>query len=109
MCCMLQFHIAKGSVAQRTPLPVKLVLPDHSSLLKRLEATAQKLKGTDFAYIQTDSSTVTVTDPWGQVYTVLAPSASSAFDAGIKDITLPCAPGTVAAIGTFYEQVYKVS
>ena len=104
----LQFHIAKGNKAQRTPLPVTLVLPDHSSLLKRLHDAATKLKGTQFAYDQKDSQQVIVTDPWGQLYIVVAPSDESVFDCGIKDIPLPCAPGTAAAIGAFYEQVYKV-
>lgn len=84
------------------------MLPDHSSLLDRLKSTANKLDRTDFAFDQTDSSRVTVTDPWGQVYVVQAPSDGSNLDAGIQDIPLPCAPGTAAAIGAFYEQVYKV-
>lgn len=104
----LQFHIAKGNKAQRTPLPVTLVLPNHSSLLKRLQDAVTKLKGTQFAYDQKDSHQITVTDPWGQLYIVAAPSDESVFDSGIKDIPLPCAPGTAAAIGAFYEQVYKV-
>jgi len=104
----LQFHIAKGNKAQRTPLPVTLVLPDYSCLLKRLHDAATKFKGTQFAYDQKDSHQVTVTDPWGQLYIVAAPSDKSVFDHGIKDIPLPCAPGTAAAIGAFYEQVYKV-
>lgn len=102
-----QFHVAIGNKSQRTPLPVKLVLPDHSSLLDRLKSTANKLDKTDFAFDQTDSGRVTVTDPWGQVYVVQAPSDDSNLDAGIQDIPLPCAPGTAAAIGAFYEQVYK--
>jgi hypothetical protein len=104
----LQFHIAKGNKAQRTPLPVTLVLPDHSSLLKRFQDAATKFNGTQFAYDQKDSHQITVTDPWGQLYVVVAPSDESVFDRGIKDIPLPCAPGTAAAIGAFYEQVYKV-
>jgi len=104
----LQFHIAKGNKAQRTPLPVTLVLPDHSSLLKRFQDAAIKFKGTQFAYDQKDSHQITVTDPWGQLFIVVAPSDKSVLDCGIKDIPLPCAPGTAAAIGAFYEQVYKV-
>ncbi len=104
----LQFHIAKGNKAQRTPLPVTLVRPDHSSLLKRFQDAATKFNGTQFAYDQKDSHQITVTDPWGQLYVVVAPSDESVFDRGIKDIPLPCAPGTAAAIGAFYEQVYKV-
>ncbi len=103
-----QFHIAKGNKAQRTPLPVTLVLPDHNSLLKRLHDAVTKFKGTQFAYNQKDNHQITVTDPWGQLYIVVAPSDESVFDSGIKDIPLPCAPGTAAAIGIFYEQVYKV-
>jgi len=104
----LQFHIAKGNKAQRTPLPVTLVLPDHGSLLKRFQDAVTKLKGTQFAYDQKDSQQITVTDPWGQLFVIIAPSEKSVFDCGIKDIPLPCAPGTAAAIGAFYEQVYKV-
>ena len=104
----MQFHIAKGNKAQRTPLPVILVLPDHSSLLKRFQDAATKFKGTQFAYDQKDSQQITVIDPWGQQFVIVAPSDKSVFDSGIRDIPLPCAPGTAAAIGAFYEQVYKV-
>lgn len=104
----VQFHIAKGNTAQRTPLPITLVLPDHASLRNRLQAVAHTLQQTAFAYDQRGSGTVSVTDPWGQLFVILAPSDEFAFDSGIQDIPLPCAPGTAAAIGAFYEQLYKV-
>ena len=104
----MQFHIAKGNTAQRTPLPITLVLPDHVSLQHRLQAVAHSLTLTAFAYDQQGSGTVSVTDPWGQLFVVLTPSDEFAFDSGIQDIPLPCAPGTAAAIGAFYEQLYKV-
>ncbi len=103
----MQFHISKGPEAQRTPLPVKLVLPDHSALVQRLELIALHLEDTEFAFEQTKGS-VMVTDPFGQQFEVLAPSDDDTFSRGIKDIMLPCAPGTAAAIGAFYEEVYKV-
>ena len=103
----LQFHISKGPEAQRTPLPVKLVLPDHSSLVQRLELIASPLEGTEFRFEQTEGN-VNVTDPFGQQFEVLAPSDDDTFTRGIKDIMLPCAPGTAAAIGAFYEKFYKV-
>ena len=105
---VLQFHIAKGNKAQRTPLPVTLVLPDHSSLLNRFQDAATKLQETQFAYDQKDTHQITVTDPWGQLFVIVPPSDKSVFNRGIKTIPLPCAPGTAAAIGDFYEQVYKV-
>ena len=105
---VLQFHIAKGNKAQRTPLPVTLVLPDHSSLLNRFQDAATKFQGTQFAYDQKDTHQINVTDPWGQRFVIVPPSDKSVFDRGIKNIPLPCAPGTAAAIGDFYEQVYKV-
>ena len=105
---VLQFHIAKGNKAQRTPLPVTLVLPDHSSLLNRFQDAATKFQGTQFAYNQKDTHQITVTDPWGQLFVIVPPSDKSVFDRGISNIPLPCAPGTAAAIGDFYEQVYKV-
>lgn len=101
-----QFHISKGPEAQRTPLPVKLVLPDHSSLVQRLELVASPLEGTEFRFEQTEGS-VNITDPFGQQFEVLAPSDDDIFTRGIKDIMLPCAPGTAAAIGAFYEKFYK--
>lgn len=102
-----QFHIAKGNKAQRTPLPVTLVLPDHSSLLNRFQDAATKFQGTQFAYDQKDTHQINVTDPWGQRFVIVPPSDKSVFDRGIKNIPLPCAPGTAAAIGDFYEQMYK--
>ena len=108
-CCgmALQFHIAKGPEAQRTPLPVQLVLPDHDSLIERLELVQSQLEGTQFAFEQREDS-VLVTDPFGQQFEVLQPSDDDTFSRGIKDIRLPCAPGTAAAIGAFYEKFYKV-
>lgn len=100
-----QFHISKGPEAQRTPLPVKLVLPDHAALVQRLELVAPHLQGTQFGFEQTEGS-VMVTDPFGQQFEVLAPSDDDTISRGIKDIVLPCAPGTAAAIGAFYEKFY---
>lgn len=107
---MLQFHIAKGSKSQKTPMPVKLILPDVKPLLERLTAVRPKLNGTDssFDFHQSDSNTVAVTDPWGQQFLVSSPTSSSILLEGIKEITLPCAPGSAASIGAFYQQVYKV-
>ncbi|KAL0055296.1 hypothetical protein WJX82_010318 [Trebouxia sp. C0006] len=100
-----QFHISKGPEAQRTPLPVKLVLPNHAALVQRLELVASHLEGTQFAFEQTEGS-VMVTDPFGQQFEVLAPSDDDTISRGIKDIVLPCAPGTAAAIGAFYKKFY---
>lgn len=114
LCCsannkgVLQFHIAGGSEAQRTPLPVKLVLPDHASLLERLELVKATLENTEFRFEQR-GDLVAVTDPFGQHFEVHQPSKDDVFERGIKDILLPCAPGTAAAIGAFYEKFYKVS
>ena len=105
--CASQFHISKGPEAQRTPLPVKLVLPNHAALVQRLELVASHLEGTQFAFEQTEGS-VMVTDPFGQQFEVLAPSDDDTISRGIKEIVLPCAPGTAAAIGAFYEKFYMV-
>ena len=105
--CALQFHISGGPEAQRTPLPVKLVLPDHAALVQRLDLIASHLEGTEFAFEQTEGS-VMVTDPFGQQFEVLAPSDDDTIARGIKDIMLPCAAGTAAAIGAFYEKFYMV-
>ena len=105
--CALQFHISGGPEAQRTPLPVKLVLPDHAALVQRLELIASHLEGTEFAFEQTEGS-VMVTDPFGQQFEVLAPSDDDTLARGIKEIMLPCAVGTAAAIGAFYEKLYMV-
>ena len=88
-------------------MPVKLVLPDHAVLVQRLELVASHLEGTQFAFEQTEGS-VMVTDPFGQQFEVLAPSDDDTISRGILDIVLPCAPGTAAAIGTFYENFYMV-
>lgn len=88
-------------------MPVKLVLPDHAALVQRLELVASHLEGTQFAFEQTEGS-VMVTDPFGQQFEVLAPSDDDTISRGIKDIMLPCAPGTAAAIGAFYEKFYMV-
>ena len=105
--CALQFHISGGPEAQRTPLPVKLVLPDHAALVQRLELIASHLEGTEFAFEQMEGS-VMVTDPFGQQFEVLAPSDDDTIARGIKEIMLPCAVGTAAAIGAFYEKFYMV-
>ena len=88
-------------------MPVKLVLPDHAALVQRLELVASHLQGTQFAFEQTESR-VMVTDPFGQQFEVLAPSDDDTISRGIKDIVLPCAPGTAGAIGAFYEKFYMV-
>lgn len=106
--CALQFHISGGPEAQRTPLPVKLVLPDHAALVQRLELIASHLEGTEFAFEQTEGSVI-VTDPFGQQFEVLAPSDDDTIARGIKEIMLPCAAGTAAAIGAFYEKFYMVT
>lgn len=103
----LQFHIAGGSEAQRTPLPIKLVLPDHASLLERLELVKASLEKSDFRFEQ-KGDLVAITDPFGQHFEVHQPSQDDVYDRGIKDILLPCAPGTAQAIGAFYEKFYKV-
>ena len=88
-------------------MPVKLVLPDHKDMLKRLRIVAPKLEGTQFGYEQ-KGDTITLTDPWGQQFEVQPPSEELPYNRGIKDITLPCAPGTAAAIGAFYEKIFMV-
>ena len=103
----LQFHIAGGPEAQRTPLPIQLVLPDHASLLERLELVKASLKDTEFRFEQ-KGDFVAITDPFGQHFEVHQPSKDDVYERGIKDILLPCAPGTAAAIGAFYEKFYKV-
>lgn len=136
-----QFHIAKGSRAQRTPLPVVVVVPgDLESLQRRLEFIRPHLDGTEYCYQHqhdirsgsgqldggsTSSSSseydgegvivggsVTVTDPWGQRF-VVHDSRSAAVaglhpDPGIKQVRLPCHAHTAAAIGRFYETMFKV-
>ena len=104
----LQFHIVKGSSSQKTPLPVELILPDLDQLLERLQAAQSSLDGTQFTFHQSDNNTVAVTDPWGQQFCISSPISGSVLTMGIKEITLPCAPGTAAPIGAFYQQVYKV-
>lgn len=103
----LQFHIAGGPEAQRTPLPIQLVLPDHASLLGRLELVKASLTDTEFRFEQ-KGDFVAITDPFGQHFEVHQPSKDDVYERGIKDILLPCAPGTAAAIGAFYEKFYKV-
>ena len=105
---MLQFHIAKASTSQKTPLPVKLILPDLADLHARLVSAQPKLNGTSFAFSQPDSNVMAVTDPWGQQFLISGPTSGSVLTEGIKEITLPCAPGTAESIGAFYQQVYKV-
>ena len=105
----VQFHISPGPKPQRTPLPVKLVLPDHQGMLKRLRLAEEKLEGTQYKYEQKGNDMLLVTDPWGQQFEVLPPAEQYPYERGIKDITLPCAPGTAAAIGQFFEKLYMVS
>lgn len=77
-------------------------------MLKRLRLAEQKLEGTQYDYEQ-QGETLLVTDPWGQQFEVLSPAEQYPYDRGILDIPLPCAPGTAAAIGTFFEKLYMVS
>ena len=104
----MQFHISGGPEAQRTPLPVKLVLPDHDSLLDSLELVKSHLEDTEYSFEQRDGF-IAVTDPFGQQFEVHEPSDDDVYARGIKEILLPCAPGTAAAIGAFYEKFYKVT
>ena len=87
---------------------MKLVLPDHEGMLKRLRLAESKLEGTQYQYEQKGDKLL-VTDPWGQQFEVLPPAEEYPYDRGIKDITLPCAPGTAAAIGKFFEKLYMVT
>lgn len=89
-------------------MPVKLVLPDHASLLDRLELVKASLKDTQFRFEQ-KGDLVAITDPFGQQFQVHQPSKDDVYERGIKDILLPCAPGTATAIGAFYEKIYKVA
>lgn len=76
-------------------------------MLKGLRLAEQKLGGTEYKY-EEKGDTLMVTDPWGQQFEVLPPAEQYPYDRGIKDITLPCAPGTAAAIGKFFEKLYMV-
>lgn len=84
------------------------MLPDHDSLLDRLELVKSNLEDTQYSF-QQKGDFVAVTDPFGQQFEVHQPSDDDVYARGIKDILLPCAPGTAAAIGAFYEKFYKVS
>ena len=88
-------------------MPVKLVLPDHTDMLKRLRLVKPKLEGTKFSYEQKEDH-IRLVDPWGQQFEVHPPSEGLPYDRGIKDIRLPVACGTAAAIGRFYEKMYMV-
>lgn len=88
-------------------MPIKLVLPDHASLLERLDLVKGSLEKTEFRFEQKED-VVAITDPFGQHFEVHQPSQDDVYERGIKDILLPCAPGTAAAIGAFYEKFYKV-
>lgn len=76
-------------------------------MLKRLRLVKPQLEGTQFGYEQKEGY-IRVTDPWGQVFEVQPPAEGLPYDRGIKDIRLPVACGTAAAIGKFYEKMYMV-
>lgn len=113
-----QFHLPEGSTAQVLDGSVTLVYASLDAVRKRLETPPSVLAESSFRWSEDGSSgEIAVTDPWGTQFVLRAdPSAIDARGVqpgpasecgGIADICLhvPPTPGSLAAIGRFYEGV----
>ena len=101
-----QFHLPTGK-PQRLRGRVGLVIPDHESLLQRLERMAKPLAGTQFAFAER-ADHVEATCPWGNRIQCHRPS--SRFDGvelGMAYVEFDVPVGAAKGIAEFYHRVFN--
>jgi hypothetical protein len=101
-----QFHLPTGK-PQRLRGRIGLVIPDHESLLQRLERMAKPLAGTEFAFAER-ADHVEATCPWGN--RILCHRPSSCFDGvelGMAYVEFDVPVGAAKGIAEFYHRVFN--
>jgi hypothetical protein len=101
-----QFHLPTGK-PQRLRGRIGLVIPDHESLLQRLERMAKPLAGTQFAFAE-HADHVETTCPWGN--RILCHRPSSRFDGvelGMAYVEFDVPTGAAKGIAEFYHRVFN--
>jgi hypothetical protein len=99
-----QVHLPTGE-PQRLRGTIGLVVPDLALLAKRLERVAPALKGTRFAFGESDGC-LTATCPWGNRYRCHAPATEFGdTELGMAYVQFDVPAGTTAGIARFYTQV----
>ena len=101
-----QFHLPTGK-PQRLRGRIGLVIPDHESLLQRLERMAKPLAGTEFAFAE-HADHVEATCPWGN--RILCHRPSSRFDGaelGMAYVEFDVPTGAAKGIAEFYRRVFN--
>jgi hypothetical protein len=101
-----QFHLPTGK-PQRLRGRIGLVIPDHESLLQRLERMAKPLAGTEFAFAER-ADHVEATCPWGN--RILCHRPSSRFDGvelGMAYVEFDVPVGAAKGIAEFYHRVFN--
>lgn len=101
-----QFHLPTGK-PQRLRGRIGLVIPDHESLLQRLERMAKPLAGTQFAFAER-ADHVEATCPWGNRIQCHRPS--SRFDGvelGMAYVEFDVPVGAAKGIAEFYHRVFN--
>jgi hypothetical protein len=99
-----QVHLPTGE-PQRLRGTIGLVVPDLALLAKRLERVAPALKGTRFAFGESDGC-LTATCPWGNRYRCHGPAAEFGdTELGMAYVQFDVPAGTTAGIARFYTQV----
>lgn len=101
-----QFHLP---TTDPTPFPgeVGLIVPNLDAVRDRLKRVAPKLKGSEFSW-KDGKAAITATDPWGRrIRLHPAGRLPGMMNLALAYVELWVAPGSVQAIGDFYEQVLE--
>jgi hypothetical protein len=100
-----QFHLPTGEPQQLRGV-TGLVVPDRAALLDRLAKLRKDLKGTEFAFRESNDA-VETTCPWGNRIVCHAPDEArfGRFQLGMPYVAFDVAPGTSAGIGRFYREI----
>lgn len=102
-----QFHLPTNNHIQVFRGHIGLVVPDLEGLKERLQAVAEPLKGTKFAW-SAERGYVAATCPWGNQFRCYTPDPQrfGPMVQGIPYVEFPVKPGTAEGIARFYEQVF---
>jgi hypothetical protein len=100
-----QFHMPTGK-PQVLRGHVGIVMPDREALLARLARVKPHLKGTKFAFKETNAY-VEATSPWGNVIRCYEPDAErfGRINLGIPYVEFDVPEGTADGIARFYKEI----
>jgi hypothetical protein len=102
-----QFHLPRGE-AQRLRGTVDLVMPGRQAMLDRLQAQAEGLAGTAFAF-EAQADHIALRCPWGNRLRVFEPDTArfGATRLGIVQVEFEVPRGTADGITRFYREVFS--